>query len=167
MPEKAKKIMPPIKYDSILPADFDGVFRFTNWTDREFIGMWNKVAYRFPPNSTSPMIISNATPEEVQHIRRKFAKELGEREFYRSDRYKELDSQARPGSGNVAAIYTDEDIAPFVQRCLEPLPEARATAHRVQGDKTENYHTDVTQVLDKDDLAAQKPLIEGAAQVAI
>lgn len=157
--------MPPIKYDNILPADFDGVFRFTNWTDREFVGMWNKVAYRFPPLTTSPMIISNATPEEVQHIRKKFARELGEREFYRSERYNELNKQALPGSGNVAAIYTDEDLAPFVQRCLEPLPEARATASRVAGDKTENYHTDVTKVLDKDDLESKKPLLEGAAPV--
>lgn len=139
--------MPPVKNDSVLPADFDGVFRFTNASDREFVGMWNKISYAYPPMSTSPMIISGATPEEVQHIRRKFARDYAEREFYLSERYKTLNSQALPGSGNTAAIYTEADLAPYIQQCLEPLPAARAAAVQHPRDKTENYKA--SQVLEQ------------------
>lgn len=131
--------MPPVKIDNVLPPDFDGIFRFTNWTDREFIAKWNNIAYKFAPNSTSPMIISGATPEEVQHIRRKFAEELGVQEFYRSKEFQARNAQAPAGSGVTPAIYTDSDIAPFVQRCLEPLPIKNATAAVLPRDNTANY----------------------------
>lgn len=149
--------MPPTKLDTVLPADFDGVFRFTNPTDRESIHKWNNIEYRFAPMTTSPMIISGATPEEVQNIRKKFARELAEREFYRSDRFKTLDGQAPAGSGVTPAIYTDEDLAPFVQKCLEPLPIQNATAKMLPRDKSENYSSN-TQVLDAKDLEAGKSL---------
>jgi hypothetical protein len=165
MPEKAKKNMPPIKNDNVLPADFDGVFRFTNWTDKEFKAKWNKIEYTFPPLSMVPLIISNASPEDVQHIRKKFARELAEQEFYRSDRFKALDDQAKPGSGVVPGIYSESELAPFVQKCLEPLPESRASATRLANDKTENYHTEHTQVIDQAALDAKKPLVEGSAVV--
>lgn len=149
--------MPPVKNDNVLPADFDGVFKFTNASDRALTCLWNKIAYTFPPMSTSPMIISGASPEEVQHIRRKFAREYAEREFYRSGRYQELNKQALPGSGNPGAIYTEEDLAPYIQQCLEPLPVARAAAVQLPKDKDSNYKA--TQILDKDDLAAGKSLV--------
>lgn len=170
MPEKAKSkkiIMPPIKEDNILPADFDGVFKFTNPSDIEFIGMWNKVAYTFPPQKTVPLIISGATPEDVQHIRKKFARELAVREFYRSDGFKAMEAKTPVGSGLSAAPYTDTDIAPYVQSCLEPLPESRFTAAKVPGDSTSNYHADVTKVLDNKDLENRTPLAGNASsQVA-
>lgn len=131
--------MPPVKNTEVLPADFDGVFRFTNWTDREFTAKWNNVAYKFAPNATSPMIISGATPEEVQHIRRKFAEELGVQEFYRSKEFKDKNAEAPAGSGVTPAIYTDTDIAPYVQRCLEPLPVKNATANVLPRDNSANY----------------------------
>lgn len=140
--------MPPVKNDNVLPADFDGVFRFTNASDRAFTALWNKISYTYPPMSTSPMIISGASPEDVQYIRRKFAREYAEREFYLSGRYQELNKQALPGSGNPGAIYTEEDLAPYIQQCLEPLPIARASALQQPKDKDENYKA--TQILDKD-----------------
>lgn len=130
------------------------MFRFTNWTSIEFVGTWNKIQYRFPPMSTSPMVIRGESPEHVQHIRKKFARELAEREFYRSERFEQLDSQAPAGSGKIPAIYSDTEIAPYVQKALEPLPAAFATAKQVPADKTENYHVDVTKVLDNKDLEA-------------
>lgn len=159
--------MPPEKQDNILPADFDGVFKFTNASDRDFSAKWNKIEYTFKAMSTSPMVISNATPEEVQHIRKKFAREYAEREFYRSGKFKDLDAKSPAGSGNSPAPYSETDLEPYIQRCLEPLPEARTTAKRIQGDKTENYHTDVTKVLDKDALESRTSLTpEGSAILA-
>lgn len=128
--------------DNTLPEGFTGVFYFTNFTDRDTTHKWNNVAYTFPAMKTSPMIIPTATAEEIQHIRKKFARELAEREFYHSERYKGLDAQARPGSGNTPAIYTDEDLAPFVQRCLEPLPVGQAEAKNLPRDSAERYRKD-------------------------
>lgn len=139
--------MPPVKEEMKLPEDFDGVFRFTNPTDREFKAMWNKVEYTFPPMKTVPLIIPQATLEETQVIRRKFAKELGVREFYQSDTFKKLDAQAPPGSGNPPALYTDDLLAPFVQKCLDALPEGRVTMAKAANDRNENYSSE-TKVLD-------------------
>ncbi len=116
---------------SVLPADFDGIFRFTNWTADDFTARWNGIDYTFPAEKTSPMIIPSATPEEVQHIRMKFAKQLGEREYFNSDKYKALNGQTDPSKTNSfhqAGVYTEGDIAQYTQRCLEPMPAAPAKA---------------------------------------
>lgn len=110
----------------ILPADFDGTFRFTNWTDRDFTSKWGGKEYIFPALKTTPMIILSATPYEIQNIRKKFAKELAEREFFLSPKYTKLDSMnqnpARSGGISSAVGYNPGELEPFVQKCLEPLP---------------------------------------------
>ncbi len=115
---------------SVIPPDFDGVFRFTNFTDIEFKASWNKKEYTFPPKSTVPMIILGSTPEEIQHIRKKFAKELAEREFYAGESIKKLDSMNTSGALNsfrTAVTYSPKDLEPFIAKCLEPLSVAKAT----------------------------------------
>lgn len=120
---------------NVLPVDFDGVFRFTNFTEHEFKAKWNSVEYTFPPLSTIPLIIPGATPEEVQTIRKKFAKELAVACFYQSAKFKAMEGSVRNANGEptggVPALYTDSDIAPFVQRCLEPLPVGQATVKKL------------------------------------
>lgn len=111
------------KDKNVLPADFDGVFRFTNFTEQEFKAKWGNVEYTFPPLKTTPMIIPGATPEEVQHIRKKFAKELAILEFYKTPKFVGMNS-VQPGG--VPALYTDSDLAPLIQKCLEPLAPGRA-----------------------------------------
>jgi hypothetical protein len=106
-----------------LPADFDGIFRFTNFTSEDFRAKWANIEYTFPAMKTTPMIIPSATPEEVQHIRKKFAKELAVLEFYKTPKFTGMNS-VQPGG--VPALYTDSDLAPFIQKCLEPLPIAQA-----------------------------------------
>lgn len=116
--------------NNVLPPDFDGIFRFTNATDTDFVAKWGGIEYTFPAQKTSPMIIPGATPEEVQNIRKKFAKELAEREFYRSEKLKALEAQTpigSVGSFRQAAVYTDADLQPYIQQCLNPLPMASAT----------------------------------------
>lgn len=139
--------------DEVLTTDFDGVFRFTNFTDDEFTAMWNKVAYTFPANKTSPMIIPGETPEGVQSIRKKFAKELAEREFWKTEKFSKMNS---PEQGSHPALYTDSDLAPFVQRCLEPLPVAPAKTKVIKQDTDQVFSVDTkgnkrTKVLDEDD----------------
>ncbi len=118
---------------AILPADFDGTFKFTNWTDEDFTGKWNNRAYTFKALTTSPMIIIDATPLEIQHIRKKFAKELAEREFNSSAKMAQLQSIERANNAPAlnsfrqANTYSTDDLAVYTQRALEPLSVAPAT----------------------------------------
>lgn len=141
-----------------LPADFDGVFRFTNFTGSEFKARWNNIEYTFPAQRMTPMIIPGATPEEVQHIRKKFAKELAVQEFYKSKKHISLNALNPQGQTafSGAVTYVDDDLAPFVQRCLEPLPVAQATVKVLPKEDEKKYHKDskgrnVTKILDKDE----------------
>lgn len=138
---------------NVLPKDFDGTFKFTNWTDRDFAAKWDNVEYTFPAMKSTPIVISNATPLEIQNIRKKFAKELAVREFYATDKFKGMDNVP---PGGVPALYTDSDLTPFIQKCLEPLPIAQATIKVLPRDNEENYRKNtkgrpITRVLDKDE----------------
>lgn len=125
-----------MKIETVLPEDFDGTFRFTNWTDEEFIGKWGGKEYHFPAQFTSPIIIPDHSPLQIQQIRKKFAKDLAEREFYRSKQYEALRTTEgmkengmvvpRLNSIHQAATYSLNELTPFIQRCLEPLPVGKA-----------------------------------------
>lgn len=131
--------MPPGKNDNTLPEGFQGVFNFTNFTDRDFSAKWNNVEYNFPALSTSPMVIMGEPLENVQTIRKKFAKELAEREFYSTEKFKYMNA---PERGEKPAIYTDADLAPFIQRCLEPMPLKHAAQTPLPRDTAANYKID-------------------------
>jgi hypothetical protein len=121
-----------MQYQPVLPKDFDGTFRFTNWTEEDFVARWNSKEYRFPAKPTSPIIINDQTPLEIQSIRKKFAKDLAEREFSRSVEFEKLRLQERNNDGtprlnsiHQAGAYSIESLTPYIQRCLEPLPVGR------------------------------------------
>jgi hypothetical protein len=111
-----------------VPQVFDGRFFFTNPYKDDFTGRWNGTDYTFAAGTSSPLIIMDATPLEIQSIRKKFAKELGLREFYKSKAYKAMDNKK---FGVTPPTYAEADIAPYIQRCLEPLPisTAKITTH--------------------------------------
>ena len=122
-----------MKYESVLPHDFDGTFRFTNDSDEDFIGKWGSKEYVFPAHTTSPIIMTNQTPLEIQQIRKKFARDWAEREFFKGVAYAKLASQekntdgsARLNSIHMAGSYSDTDLVPLIQRCLKPLPISSA-----------------------------------------
>lgn len=102
---------------NVLPQDFDGVFKFTNYTNVDFVSKWDSVQYKFPANTTTPMVM-NFTPVEIQNIRKKFARDLAIREYYKTDSFKNKDN---PNQGYRPPLYSDNDLKPFIQRCLEPL----------------------------------------------
>jgi len=125
-------------YQDILPEDFDGQFYFTNFTDEDFVGKWGGKLYTFPAKSRSPMVIPEHSPLEIQNIRKKFAKDLAEEQFYKSDKYKFLMKQERNADGTPrlngiqqAGTYNDGDLNDFIQRCLEPLDVKRATSKKM------------------------------------
>lgn len=117
-------------FDRTLPEGFNGTFTFTNFSDEEFIGVWAKKEYVFPPNSTTVMVIPEHTPLEVQWIRKKFAKDLAEREYIKTPDWKsnfnrEQDPQGakRLYSIHQAGSYDISALEPLIHRCLEPLPQ--------------------------------------------
>ena len=122
-----------MRFEHVLPEDFDGTFRFTNWSDEDFVGRWGGREYVFPKQTTSPMVITEATPLEVQQIRKKFAKDLAEREFTKGEAFQRLLKQERNADGtgrlnsmHQAGSYGIDQLTPFIQKCLEPLPVSHA-----------------------------------------
>lgn len=120
-------------FSSVLPANFLGYFEFSNWSDEDFVGKWGGKEYLYPSLKMTKMFIENATPLEVQNIRKKFAKELASREFFKSDKGKALeateknpDGSARFNSFHQARQYSEDDLKDGIQRCLNPLPIGEA-----------------------------------------
>jgi hypothetical protein len=141
--------------ESIIPKDFDGVFRFTNFTENEFKARWDNIEYTFPSKSTTPIIIPTATPNEIQNIRKKFARELATLEWYKTPKF--VGMNLNKGDGGTPALYTEKDLEPLIQRCLEPLPAGRATVTELPKQdenkmiRRTNKGKLSTVVLDKDD----------------
>ncbi len=134
-----------MKYETVLPEDFNGVFMFTNPTEEDFIGKWGGKEYRYPAQTTSPMIIPEHSPLEIQNIRKKFARDLGEQQFYKSDKYKLMVKQEKNDDGtprlnsiHMAATYTMSDLTSFIQQCLKPLPVAKAIVTEMEKDRLED-----------------------------
>ncbi len=143
--------------ENVLPVDFDGVFRFTNYRETEFKAKWNNVEYTFPPMKTSPMIIPGETPENVQQIRKKFAKEFAIEEWYKTPKFQGMNNIA---PGGTPSLYTDSDLAPFIQKCLEPLPTGTVTAKVLPKDNEAAYSRG-TRILNKD----ESLLKEGSGEI--
>lgn len=149
--------------NNVLPADFDGVFRFTNPTDEDFVFQWDSKLYTFPAKKTVPMTILNATPIEIQQIRKKAAKKLAEREFFKSETAKKMQSMERDSASgaprlnsiHMANTYSDTELTGWIQKCLTPMPLSRAEVSESDEPKLEDkLHRDdegqlVTQAVDK------------------
>ncbi len=138
------------KEENVLPVGFSGTFMFTNARETEFKAKWNSIEYTFPPMSTSPMIIPGEPIENVQSIRKKFAREWAIEEWYKTPKFDKMNNIA---PGGTPSLYTDSDLAPFIQKCLEPLPIASSTAKALPKDNEANYTQDakgrpVTRVLE-------------------
>lgn len=139
------------EFTNVLPPDFDGVFRFTNWSEEDFTGKWAKKEYLYPALRTTPMFIESATPLETQNIRKKFARDLAEREFHKSEKGKQLTSDERNPDGSArfnsfqqARQYSLDDLKEGIQRCLEALPTASAIV-------SDSKMPDITTLLSRDE----------------
>ena len=137
-----------MKFETVLPPNFDGVFKFTNWTEEDFIGVWGGKEYHYPAQSTSPMLIPDHSPLEIQHIRKKFAKDLAEREYFKSNGFANLMKQERNPDGtprlngiHSAGTYTINELTPYIQKCLEPLTITHAVVTVAQKEKIEDKLT--------------------------
>lgn len=115
--------------------DFDGVFRFTNATDEDFVFFWNNREYAYPAGKTVPMIILGEPLENIQEIRKKAAYKLATREFYKGKDYLRM---SRQGNG-MPPLFDEKILEPMIEQCLKPLPIAKATMKEGKKDSEKNY----------------------------
>lgn len=126
-----------MKYETTLPENFDGNFYFTNsWEDEDFVGKWGSKEYVFPAHSTSKMLMPELSPLEVQQVRKKFAKDWAQLTFFKGKQYEHL--RLREGvkdeMGMItprgygmshAGTYSIDELTPYIQMCLAPLPTSQ------------------------------------------
>ena len=122
----------------------DGIFYFTNpgllkdenKKPADWSVLWNNKEYTFKANTTVPMIIANEPPENVQNIRKMFAKKYAQAVFHQSKAYQDLVKRG----GYIPATY-DEDASfkDAIQACLTPLPKSQATVREMPKDSESNY----------------------------
>jgi len=120
------------------PSDFEGVFYFTNATDEDFVTLWNNKEYTYPAGSTVPMIISGEPLENIQQIRKYFAKRLAEREYFKSKDFSKTRNgtvNASGGGNMVASMYDEALLQPWIDECLESRPRAKAVVKEVPAEK--------------------------------
>lgn len=116
----------------VLPPDYDGVFRFSNWTKEEFKDKWGGIEYTFPPERTTPMHILNANPYEVQNIRKKFARKLAEREFQKGKEFQRLNAMNKDVFFQSAVSYPPQMLESYVEKCLKPLEVGELKAEKIE-----------------------------------
>lgn len=112
----------------------DGTFFFTNpglfkirhkdgSEDANFSTLWNNKEYTFKGKTTTPLVIQGEPPENVQHIRKQFAKNYATAWFFQTKRYKDLVKRG----GYIPATYVEDDeYKDVIQACLTPLPKSQA-----------------------------------------
>jgi len=116
----------------------DGVFYFTNpGLDNEpFTALWNNKEYTFQPKTTVPLIIPNEVPENIQEIRKRFAKAYAQKIFHKSKKYKELVKKG----GYIPATYDETaEFKDMIQACLTPLPKSQAIIKYLPRDNEQNF----------------------------
>lgn len=110
----------------------DGVFFFTNpgiakFKDKfgnvstDFSTLWNNREYTFKGKTTVPLLIPNTTPEDIQSIRKQFAKNYATAWFFTTKRYQDLVKKG----GYIPATYDeDTECKSVIQACLTALPKS-------------------------------------------
>ena len=106
--------------------DFDGVFRFTNASTEDIEFLWNNVKYLFKAGTCSPMIIKGEDYDNIQEIRKMWARKYATREFYKSSGYDNLVALGNKSAMGIPPTYSDDELEPWIQQCLEPLPQVKA-----------------------------------------
>lgn len=118
--------------------DFDGVFRFTNDTEEDFVTLWNNKEYTYPAHKTVRMIIAGATLEEIQQIRKYFAKRLAEREYFKSKAFNDQKNGLKSKNGErvvIPSMYNEKVLQPYIDRCLTPLEETSPIVEKLPEQK--------------------------------
>lgn len=125
----------------------DGVFYFTNpglfkmrnregVETKDFTALWNNREYMFKANTTTALVISNEPPENIQHIRKLFAKKYAQAWFHQTKKYKDL---VKAGKNLPATYNEDTEFTAVTQACLTPLPKGNLEVKEMPKDNEDNY----------------------------
>lgn len=125
----------------------DGIFYFTNpglckiknregVETKDFTALWNNREYTFKEKTTVPLIIANEPPENIQHIRKLFAKKYAQAWFHQTKRYKDM---VKAGKNMPATYDEDTEFKDVIQACLTPLPKGTAIVKELPRDNESNY----------------------------
>lgn len=140
--EQKQNVMERVK---MLPENFDGIVRFTNWSDEDFVGKWNSKEYSFKANTTSPLFMMDQTPLEMLNICKKFALDLAIREWGKSQwttdnlkRERNADGSPRFQGMGGAATYSIDQLAPLIQKGLYIYTESKAKVQEALRPKLED-----------------------------
>jgi hypothetical protein len=127
----------PMERVKMLPENFDGLVRFTNWSDEDFTAKYNSKEYLIPANSTvvlSPLM-PDRSPIELLNICKKLALDLATREWGKTQWYKDqlkrernVDGSPRGYGMSGASTYSIEDpkFAALIEKGLYVYPTAKA-----------------------------------------
>lgn len=121
----------------------DGVFFFTNPGifknkdgSNDWSVLWNNKEYTFKGKTTVPLLIANEPPENIQSIRKKFAKKYAQACFHQSKKYLDLVKKG----GYIPATYDeDSEFTDVIQMCLTPLPRSSAEVKELPRESDTNY----------------------------
>lgn len=122
--------------------EFDGVFKFTNPTDKERKYLWNNKEYAFPANSTVPLIIPSETLENIQEIRKRFAYRMAQERVYEGEITPggyDYNKMKLMGNG-LPPTFDDKILEPFIEECLKPLTLTRAKVVKGKEIDSENNY---------------------------
>jgi len=116
------------------PEEFSGVFMFTNPTKTERKYLWNNKEYTFPAESTVPLIIATESLENIQEIRKRFAKAMALERLYEGEKVIGRDGKtilfdykkAKEMGNGLPPTYDEKILEPMIEECLKPLPIKRA-----------------------------------------
>lgn len=132
--------------------DFGGVFYLTNPTKLVRTCLWNNKEYSFEPESRTPLIISNETLENIQEIRKRFAKKIALERLYEGEitpsgyNYK----KAKEMGNGMPPTFDEKILEPFIEECLKPLPIKKAIVKQASKiDDESNYKA--TKAMGKND----------------
>ncbi len=126
----------PMERVKMLPENFDGVVRFTNPFDEDFVAKYDSQEYTIPAHSTvalTPLML-NFTPIQLLNICKKFALDLATREFLKSEWYQQQLKRERNADGSPrsqwsfsgASTYEMGQLAPYIEKCLYVYPTGKA-----------------------------------------
>lgn len=108
----------PIPQIIVDPTNYqDGVFYFSNTADEDFTVLWNNIEYTFKAHTCSPILIPDATPVQVQEIRKRFAYKWAEQQWFAGKEYKRLVKIGK----DKPATRDDKVLEPLIELCLTPL----------------------------------------------
>lgn len=105
---------------------------FTNPMKREWKHLWNNKEYIFPPESTVPLIIPTETLENIQEIRKRFAKDLALDRVYEGEVTPSgFDyNKAKEMGRGMPPTFDEKILEPFIQECLKPMPVKRMNVQK-------------------------------------